>query len=182
MSFVRRLALGLPAAGVTAFAALAISSPALAADAAQAAHPAVMVSPDRGSAGYGAELPATTEPTATSTATVGPPVTATATTAATVSPDATGDTRGNSGYGGESPTATPSSVQPTGDVQSVPPGGVSSETAPAPSGSVTTKGSGVSDDSLPLTGGPVGATIGIGAVLVAGGAGAMWYARKRKTA
>ena len=36
--------------------------------------------------------------------------------------------------------------------------------------------------SLPLTGGPVGATVAVGAVLVAGGAGALWYTRRRRAA
>ncbi|BCY14307.1 hypothetical protein [Actinoplanes sp. L3-i22] len=174
MSFVRRLALGLPAAGVTAFAALAIASPALAADTAQAGHPAVMASPDRGNTGYGAEQPATTAPTvAATTATVATTAPA-ATTPAAVSPAATGGTRGHAGYGTESP-------QPTGVVQSVP-GGVNHETVPAPSKTVITKGGGVSSGSLPLTGGPVGATVAVGAVLVAGGAGALWYTRRRRAA
>ncbi|GAA4591370.1 LPXTG-motif cell wall-anchored protein [Actinoplanes octamycinicus] len=173
MSFVRRLAVGLPAAGVTAFAALALSSPALAAaDTAQAGHPAVMASPDRGNAGYGAEQPAATTAPATVAATT-PPA---AVTAATASPATTGGTRGHAGYGGESPTATPS--LPTGGAKTVP-GGVSSETAAPP---VTTKGGGVSNGSLPLTGGPVAATVAVGAMLVAGGAGALWYTRRRKTA
>ncbi|GIF10262.1 LPXTG cell wall anchor domain-containing protein [Actinoplanes teichomyceticus] len=172
MSFVRRLAVGLPAAGVTALAALAISSPVLATDTTRAGHPVVMASPDRGNAGYQGELPATTAPTATAVPTTTAPAPATA------SPDTTGGTRGQRGYGGVSPTTE----QPTGSVQSAPTGGVSSATAPTPTGTVSTKGAGVSSGSLPLTGGPVGATIAVGLALVAGGAGALWYTRRRKNA
>ncbi len=165
MSFVRRLAVGLPAAGVTAFAALAVSSPALAAaSGVQAGHPVVMASPDRGHAGYGAEAPAAVAPAAT-TAVPAAPATAAPTETAT------GGTRGHKGYGSPAPSL------PAGQVAaaSIPPS-LGAETAtPSP----TTKGE-VSSGSLPLTGGPVGATVGVGAVLVAAGAGALWYTRRRK--
>jgi LPXTG-motif cell wall-anchored protein len=203
MSLVRRLALGLPAAGVTAFAALAVSWPALASGAAPAAYPAVTASPDRGGAGYGAEQPATAAPTATvvttppaattAPATTAPATTAPATTAPTTaapttasvaatgaaaaSPDTVGGTRGHSGYGG-------ASVMPTGGAQSVPGNGVDNETVPSPtvSKSVSAQGGGVSAGSLPLTGEPVGATITVGALLIAGGVGALWFTRRRTTA
>src|SRR4029450_6464077 len=94
----------------------------------QDGHPAVMTSPDpasdtRGNAGYGgnaAEVPGVV---------------------------ATTPTRGNPGSGGESPTPPPTpsvSVSvPSVNVNSVPPGGVASETVtPAPA--VTTHGAGVS--------------------------------------
>ncbi|AEV87956.1 Neurofilament medium polypeptide [Actinoplanes sp. SE50] len=179
MSFVRRLAVGIPAAGVTAFAALAISSPVLAASF-DAAHPAVHASADRGNAGYGAASPATTTPAATAPAATtpaagGPTATVVATTPpaavspAAASPDTVGGTRGHAGYG---------EVSPTGGAKTVP-GGVSPTEVPSP---ITTKGSGVSSGSLPLTGRPVGATVAVGAVLVAGGAGALWYTRRRKSA
>ncbi|GAA2903820.1 hypothetical protein Acy02nite_52540 [Actinoplanes cyaneus] len=199
MSLVRRLALGLPAAGVTAFAALAVSWPSLAAGAAPAAYPAVTASPDRGGAGYGAEQPATTAPTATVVTTTPPAVTTAPTTtapattapttaappaasvaatgAAAASPDTVGGTRGHSGYGG-------ASVMPTGGAQSVPGNGVDNETVPSPtvSKSVSAQGGAVSSGSLPLTGEPVGATITVGALLIAGGVGALWFTRRRTTA
>ncbi|WP_436527181.1 hypothetical protein [Actinoplanes sp. HUAS TT8] len=176
MSFVRRLALGLPVAGVTAFAALTIASPALAAaDAAQAAHPVVAASPDRGNTGYGnGELPSppTTPPTTGVVTTTPPPA---VTPSASVSPDTTGATRGHPGY------SASISAGPSGGAQSVPGNGVNHETVPSPSESVSSTPQ-VSSGSLPLTGGPVGATVGVGAVLVAAGAGALWYTRRRKTA
>ncbi|WP_328461133.1 hypothetical protein OHA21_31720 [Actinoplanes sp. NBC_00393] len=168
MSFSRRLAAGLPAAGVTLFAALALTgAPAAAAEpAGQGGYPAVMTSPDpgdtRGNAGYGgtaAEVPGVTSTT-------------------------TAPTRGNPGYGGESPSATPtpSSSVPTGNVASVPPGGVQSETeTPAPA--VTTHGAGVSSGStLPVTGAPLTGTLVFGGLLVAAGVTAVYYTRRRRSA
>jgi LPXTG-motif cell wall-anchored protein len=172
MSYVRRLALGLPAAGATAFAALTVASPALAADTVQAGNPVVMASPDRGHAGYGAESPAATSPAAISPAATTAAATTSPAAVAAASATPTGATRGHAGYGTPSPTAS----LPIGSVKSVPSGGVNSATAPSP-----TKG-GVSSGALPLTGGPVAATVGVGAVLVAGGAGALWYTRRRKNA
>ncbi|MEU4420407.1 hypothetical protein AB0F81_07245 [Actinoplanes sp. NPDC024001] len=163
MSFSRRLAAGLPAVGVTVFAALALTgSPATAAEpTGQGGYPAVTTSPDvgdtRGNAGYGG-------------------------TAAEVPSEA--PTRGNPGYGGESPTATPtpSASVPTGTVNSVPPGGVASESVtPAPA--MTTHGAGVSSGStLPVTGAPLAGTLAAGGLLVAAGTATVWYTRRRRSA
>ncbi len=177
MSLTRRLAAGLPVAGITALAALAFTGAPAAAtgdEAVRAAHPAVMTTPcaegERGANcdyGYGDEAPndnATTNPT-----------------------------RGQSGYGGESPstppttpttpTATPST--PTASVDTVPPGGElpaespSASTAASPSPS--TPGGGVSaGGTLPKTGAPMGLTIAVGGAMVLAGAGAVAYSRRRK--
>ena len=169
MSFVRRLAVGVPLAGATAFAALTIASPVLAA---ADTHPVVMASPDRGNAGYGSEAPTTAPTTAPAVAgtTTPPAVTATTVPAAPV----TGGTRGHAGYPSTPSSESPAPL-PSGSVQSVPSTGVSDNSVPKPQG-------GIKGGSLPLTGGPVGATVGVGAVLVAGGVGALWYTRRRKTA
>jgi hypothetical protein len=163
MSFSRRLAAGLPAAAVTAFAAFALTgTPATAAEpVVQGANPAVMTSPDPASdtRGNAAEVPGVV---------------------------ATTPTRGNPGYGGESPTPTPTpsvSVSvPSVTVNSVPPGGVASDSVtPAPA--VTTHGAGVSSGStLPVTGAPLAGTLGVGGLLVAAGGVALWYTRRRRTA
>lgn len=182
MSFTRRLAAALPAAGVTVLAALAFAgSPAHAtgdsADRAaqQAAKPSVIETPcaddDRtkcaGSAdpdgyGYGGgqadddDIP---NDNATSAGTVD-------------------DDRGNPGYGGESPTPSPSQSTPTGTTDSVPPGGgeLPETVPPATAPGVSAGG------TLPLTGAPMGTTIGIGAALVLAGATAVWYTRRRRNA
>ena len=170
MSFSRRLAVGIPAAGATVLAALALSgAPAMATNDAAGAYPAAMTSPDpagtRGADAYGGEAPATTT-TATATAT-----------------SDSGDTRGNAGYGGEAPTTepTPSASVPTGSTASVPPGGgVKDETA-SPVPSQSTGGAGVSSGgTLPLTGAPVGGTLALGGLLLAGGAAAVVYGRRRR--
>jgi LPXTG-motif cell wall-anchored protein len=171
MSLTRRLAAGLPAAGVTIFAALALSgAPASAAPddpAARAAQPAVMTTPCTGSSrecptGYGYDNAGV--PTGTATSSAG-----------------TGDHRGHPSYGGVSPSSspTPSGTTPTGVVHTVPPGGVSPTTvAPSPSKST---GGGVSPaGTLPLTGTPSAGVIGLGALLVAAGAAAVWYTRRRR--
>jgi LPXTG-motif cell wall-anchored protein len=166
MSLTRRLAAGLPAAGVTIFAALALSgAPASAAPddpAARAAQPAVMTTPCTGSSrecptgyGYGSDVP---NDTATSAGT-----------------SDNGPTRGHPSYGGVSPSSSPT---PTGVVHTVPPGGVSPTTvAPSPSKS---HGAGVSPGTLPLTGAPSAGVVGLGALLVAAGAAAVWYTRRRR--
>ena len=173
MSLTRRLAAGLPAAGVTIFAALALSgAPASAAPgdpAARAAQPAVMTTPCTGSSrecptGYGYHSAVPTD---------------TATSAGTSDH---GPTRGHPSYGGVSPSSspTPSATTPTGVVHTVPPGGVSPTTvAPSPSKS---HGGGVSPGTLPLTGSPSVGIISLGALLVAAGAGAVWYSRRRRNA
>ncbi|MET0496008.1 MAG: LPXTG cell wall anchor domain-containing protein [Actinoplanes sp.] len=167
MSLTHRLAAGIPTVGVTALAALALAgSPAAATgeEASVRAKPAVMTTPcaeaDRGEQcdyGYGSSV----SPTSTGG------------TAATTAP-----TRGNGGYGSEAPTTAPT---PSASVDTVPPGGVSP--AASPSTSPTTPGGGVSPaGTLPLTGAPGGLTIALGALLVAGGAGAVYYTRRRRTA
>ncbi|GIF05926.1 hypothetical protein [Actinoplanes siamensis] len=168
MSLARRLAVGLPVAGAAAFAALAVSSPVLGAtDPVRAGHPVVMASPDRGHAGYGPGGAAPATPATTAPATTAPPAGA---APVTETPGTVGGARGNAGYGSISPAGSPTV---TGGAKSVP-GRVSSASVPQPGG--------VSNERLPLTGGPVGATVAVGAVLVAGGAGALWYTRRRKTA
>jgi LPXTG-motif cell wall-anchored protein len=171
MSLTRRLAAGLPAVGVTVFAALALGAPASAAPGDQAAQPAVMTTPCTGDA----------RDCATGSGYAGPSATA------------TDHVRGNGGYGtvgpSTSPTAptspTPSESTPTGTVESVPPSGVSPTTVspnavPSPS---SPGGGGVSPaGTLPLTGAPGAGLVGLGALLVAAGAGAVWYTRRRRSA
>ena len=166
MTLTRRLAAGLPAAGVAAFAALAFGgSPASAAtaDNAVAAYPAVMATPtciddSRTNCGYGYGHTGGT-------------------------PGATTPTRGHPGYtttptpGTTTPTGTVDTVPPTGVVDTVPPGGESPTVSPS-----ETTGGGVSAGNLPLTGAPTGATMGFGALLVAAGGAAIWYTRRRRTA
>jgi LPXTG-motif cell wall-anchored protein len=175
MSFARRLAAGLPVAGVTALAALAFTGAPAAAtgdETARVAHPAVMTTPSaddqRGDAdGYGGEAP---NDNATET-----------------------PTRGRPGYGSESPTTTPpttppttvspSPSTPTASVDTVPPGGELPATSPAatPSPSESTPGGGVSaGGTLPLTGAPLGLTAAVGGALLVAGAGAVLYGRRRK--
>ncbi|BCJ54937.1 hypothetical protein Asp14428_64120 [Actinoplanes sp. NBRC 14428] len=183
MSLTRRLAAVLPAAGVTVLAALALAgTPAAAAGdeaAARAQRPAVMTTPcaegqrdeDCGY-GYG-----------------GTPGAAT-----------TGPTRGNGGYGGESPTASPTPSRttpttpatttpatttpatPTASVDTVPPGGELPVTSPAATPSETTPGGVSAGGTLPKTGAPMGMTMAIGALMVAAGAGAVFYTRRRRHA
>jgi LPXTG-motif cell wall-anchored protein len=172
MSLTRRLAAGLPAAGVTIFATLALGgAPASAAPddpAARAAQPAVMTTPCTGSSrecptGYGddTDVPNGTAPSAGT--------------------GDNGDHRGHPSYGGVSPSSspTPSGTTPTGVVHTVPPGGVSPTTvAPSPSRST---GGGVSPaGTLPLTGAPSAGVVGLGALLVGAGAAAVWYSRRRR--
>jgi LPXTG-motif cell wall-anchored protein len=181
MSLTRRVAAGLPAAGVTAFAALAFAgTPAIAAtaDAANAAvRPVVMTSPCT-------EVPRSKCSYPTGDATVPP---------GDVSPtDDNGNTTGNGNtphrghpsYGGVSPSAspTPTASTPTGNTDTVPPGGGVSP-ATVPPGYGTPRGGGVSPaGTLPLTGAPMGVTLAFGALLVGAGAGAVWYSRRRRTA
>jgi len=182
MSLTRRLAAVLPAAGVTVLAALAMTGAPAAATgdeaAARAQRPAVMTTPcsegqrDEDCAdGYGS----------------------TPGTAAT-----TGPTRGHGGYGGESPSTSPTPSQttttpttpatttpatPTASVDTVPPGGELPATSPTPSPSQSTPGGGVSaGGTLPVTGAPMGLTVAVGALLVAAGAGAVFYTRRRRSA
>jgi hypothetical protein len=168
MSLTRRLAAGLPAAGVTAIAALAFAgTPAFATGGgtAQGAQPTATASAscDRGEkcdgygyGGGGAAAPTTAVPNDNATA------------------GGNDDTRGNGGYGSQSPTPVPSESTPSGGTDTVPPGGELPETVP-PSG-------GVNAGTLPLTGPPMGTMISVGAVLLAGGALAVWYTRRRREA
>jgi len=182
MSLTRRLAAGLPAAGATIFAALALSgAPASASDTpgARVAEPAVMTTPCVGNArdcpkDYGQIAGTPTAPTGI----------------------ADTPTRGHSGYGGESPTTpapspttpgpggtTPTghtdTVPPTGHTDTVPPNGVSPTTV-SPTPGHTKGGGGVSPAAnLPLTGAPAAATVGLGALLVGAGVFAIWYSRRR---
>ena len=171
MTLTRRLAAGLPAAGVTVLAALALSgSPAAATGdefAARAGQPAVMTTPcadvPRGEkCDYGND---DETPTDDNSAT----------------PDdngGAGPTRGNGGYGGESPTPSPSPSTPTATVNTVPPAGESPATSPSPS----TPGGVSAGGTLPLTGAPMGLTIALGGLMIIGGAAAVYYSRRRRSA
>ena len=174
MSLTRRLAAGLPVAGVTILAAVALGgAPASATPedaAAHAAQPAVMTTPcvgdHRECPGYGYDHSAAPGETAT---------------------DDNGGVRGNAGYGTVSPSTTPTSptpnqTTPSGGTNTVP-GSVSPTTVPphAPSPSASHPG-GVSPGTLPLTGSPSVGVISLGALLVAAGAGAVWYSRRRRNA
>ena len=170
MSLTRRLAAGLPAVGVTVLAALALSgSPAAATgdeSAARAKQPAVMTTPcsdvprgEKCDYGYGDdETPDDTD--------------------ATPDDNGAGPTRGNGGYGGESPAPSPST--PTASVNTVPPGGEGPATSPSPSQS--TPGGVSAGGTLPLTGAPMGLTMAIGGLMVAVGAAAVFYTRRRRSA
>ncbi|MEV7623089.1 LPXTG cell wall anchor domain-containing protein [Actinoplanes sp. NPDC089786] len=182
MSLTRRLTAGLPAVGVTALAALAFAgSPAYATGdgSARAGQPAVMATPcssdertkcdsSADSDGYGGGAAAATTAVPNDNATAG----------------GNDDDRGNKGYGygSESPTPSPSETTPSGGTDTVPPGGELPETVPPTAPGTTPPTGGVNAGTLPLTGAPMGATIGLGALLVAGGAAAVWYTRRRREA
>jgi LPXTG-motif cell wall-anchored protein len=197
MSVSRRMAVaGLPAAGVTVFAALALTSGPAAAVGDTVGHP-VLASPcvqdSRTTCGYGDD---------------------------TVTPGGTGPTRGQGGYGattppgtttpprtapgttppGTSPTTppvgtapattppgtTPTGTSPTGGTDTIPPTGVSPTTY-SPYGSVprptSSAGGGVSAGStLPVTGPSTGAVISLGGLLVAAGTASVLYTRRRRSA
>ncbi len=168
MSLTRRLAAGLPAAGVTVLAALALTgSPAAATGdehAARAKQPAVMTTPcsevQRGEkCDYGPGGGETPDDNSTPAGNTAP-------------------TRGNGGYGGESPAPSPST--PTASVNTVPPGGAGPATSPAPS--TSTPGGVSAGGTLPLTGAPMGLTVALGGLLIAGGATAVYYSRRRRSA
>lgn len=186
MSPLRRiLVAGLPAAGLTVAASLALAgAPAVAVED-HAARPVAMATPstdaDRGNADYAtptgnanATTPAGAKPAGTKPAGAKP--------AGTVSP--TGPTRGHGGYGGESPattpptskpTPTPSASTPTANVDTVPPG-VKGTVTPSPSGGVS------AGHALPVTGAPMSAIVTLGVLMVAGGAASVWYTRRRRSA
>ena len=156
MTATRRiLDAGLPAAGLTVFAALAFTgSSAAAVEDHALLRPTVTATPcdseDRGGCGYGSVSPTGT---ATPTDTV---------TGAGETPG-TGPTRGHTGYPSTDtvPPTTPPGVR---DTVTPSPGGVS----PA--------------HELPVTGAPAGAIISLGAVLVAGGAASVYYTLRRRNA
>ncbi|MBO3736031.1 LPXTG cell wall anchor domain-containing protein [Actinoplanes flavus] len=166
MSFSRRLTAGIPTVGATVLAALALGAGPAAASAelvGEAGHVMAAPSPDpvdgQGGDGYGG---AETAPPAVNAVTATPP------------------TRGKPGYGGVSETPSPSPSLPTGNVNSVPPAGVSSEIA-TPKPTQTTAGAGVSSgNTLPVTGSPSGGVVALGGLMVAGGAAAVWYTRRQR--
>jgi LPXTG-motif cell wall-anchored protein len=193
MSTIRRIiAVGLPSAGLTAALALGVS-PALAASATvdQAVMPVVAATgygtpdatdeaPTRGQGGYG--TPGATSPTGnaaetpdTDTPDTDSPDTDTpdAELPDTDTPDTDTPTRGNNGYG---PT-------PTASVDTVTPGVSPTTSSPGVAPAATTPGGGVSPaGALPVTGTPMAAIVSAGALLIAAGAGSVWYTRRRRTA
>jgi LPXTG-motif cell wall-anchored protein len=204
MSLTRRLAAGLPAVGVSAFAALAFAgTPAYATGdvADRTIQPAATATPcadsrtkcaagDAAGDGYGYGTPDDDETPAGSDngSNNGADDNGTDDNGSNNGADDSGgagaddnggadDDRGNPGYGGESPATTPPTTPPTGNTNTVPPNGVSPATSPAAPGGEVSAG-----DTLPVTGTPMAATIAVGTLLVAGGAAAVWYTRRRRTA
>lgn len=177
MSTIRRIvAVGLPTVGLLTALSLG-GAPAVAGAADQVARPAAVATPcaegDRGNCGYGTPAPAGTETPDTP-----------ATGAGTV------PTRGSNGYGSPAPTTpapstpAPSTSTPTGSTDTVPPGvSPSSATPSTPMAAATTPGGGVSaGGALPVTGAPMGTIVSLGVLLVAAGAGSVWYTRRRRNA
>jgi hypothetical protein len=207
MSVSRRMAVaGLPAAGVTVFAALAFTGGPAAAVGDTAARPILTtpcaqdsrtdcgygddaVSPGhtRGhQGGYGSTTPPGTGPATTPPGT-GPATTPPGTGPATT-PPGTGPATTPPGTtpAGTSPATSPPGTSPTGGTDTVPPTGVSPTTY-SPYGSVprptTSQGGGVSAGStLPVTGPPMGAVISLGGLLVAAGTASVLYTRRRRSA
>ncbi|MEU4159905.1 hypothetical protein [Actinoplanes sp. NPDC026670] len=193
MSFSRRPAAGIATVGASVLAALALGgAPALAADAmVKAGHAIITPTPDtgdqRGNPGYGGTVqqvpgtPATTTPAPAAT-TPAPAGTVKAANTATTSP-----TRGGPGYTpshGISASPTPSVTQslPTGTIKQTPGTGVNSATA-GPQASASAGGQGVSSGTrLAVTGAPLGGTLALGGLMLAGGAAAVWYTRRRRSA
>ncbi|MFC7527236.1 LPXTG cell wall anchor domain-containing protein [Actinoplanes sp. GCM10030250] len=175
MSFSRRLAAGLPAVGVTVFAALAFAgSPATAAETTvEVAYPAVMTTPSadtRGNDGYTGDVSEV------------PGGTAAATTPAAPADEVPGDDRGNPGYTATT-TAPPTSTPPTSTPPSSPAPSGSVSDAVAPPASNGPGGTGLLNaKTLPLTGAPLTGTLVAGGVMVAAGVAAVWYTRRRRTA
>jgi LPXTG-motif cell wall-anchored protein len=173
MSLTRRLAAALPAAGVTVLAALALTgSPAAATgdeSAARAKQPAVMTTPC-------SEVPRGEKCDYANDATPDDNGATPDDNGATPDGNGAGPTRGNGGYGGESPTPS----TPSASVDTVPPGGENPATSPSPT--TSTPGGVSAGGTLPLTGAPMGLTIAIGGLMVAGGAAAVYYTRRRRSA
>jgi LPXTG-motif cell wall-anchored protein len=202
MSVSRRMAVaGLPAAGVTVFAALAFTGGPAVAVGDTAARP-IMTTPcaqdSRTTCGYGDDAVSpgatstghtrghsdygTTTPPGTGPATT-PPGTGPATTPPGTTPPGTSPTTPPVGT---APATTPPGTSPTGGTDTVPPTGVSPTTY-SPYGSVprptSSQGGGVSAGStLPVTGPPMGTVISIGGLLVAAGAASVLYTRRRRSA
>ncbi|BEL11995.1 hypothetical protein Q0Z83_101860 [Actinoplanes sichuanensis] len=151
-------------------------------------HAIITPTPDtgdqRGNPGYGGTVqqvpgtPATTTPAPAVTT----PAPAGTVKAATATP-----TRGGPGYtpsqgisGSPSPSVTQS--LPTGTVKETPGTGVNSATA-GPRPSTSAGGQGVSSGTrLAVTGAPLGGTLALGGLMLAGGVAAVWYTRRRRSA
>ncbi|GGL06500.1 LPXTG cell wall anchor domain-containing protein [Mangrovihabitans endophyticus] len=195
MTFTRRLAAGLPALGVSAFAVLAFTgAPAAAAGTGLTAAAPVLRA--AGCAedtrikceGYGYD----DEEGATDETEEGPGDETEAgdeteengdeaeDTDGSGGMDEVDDERGNPGYGGVSPTTAPT---PSATINTVPPT-TSPTTSPATTAPAAGPAGGVSPDeaTLPLTGSQAGVTLGVGALLIAGGAAIVWYTRRRRNA
>lgn len=193
MSFSRRPAAGLATVGASVLAALALGgTPALAADLTTKAGHAIMTptpgaGDQRGNPGYGDTAPET--PGSPATAAPSTPAPAGSVKAATATTTATTNApnRGRPGYSPSqslSPSASPSVTQslPSGSIKETPGTGVNSATA-GPRATAGSGGQGVSSGtSLPVTGTPLGATLALGGLMVAGGATVLWYTRRRRNA
>lgn len=191
MSPLRRILFaGLPAAGLTVAASLALAgSPATAMED-HAVRPVLVVTPctqaDRDNCDYGTPGGAGTATTGGGD-TAGPPAVV-----------ATAPTRGHGGYGTTSPTPTtpattkpspaPSTTTPTGNVATTPPSttptspGVSIQGSETPAPAPSVSGGVSAGHALPVTGAPMGAIVTLGALMVAGGAASVWYTRRRRSA
>ncbi|GIE80410.1 hypothetical protein Aph02nite_63600 [Actinoplanes philippinensis] len=197
MSFSSRPAAGLATVGATVLAALALGgAPAMATDVVQKAGHAILTpSPDpadqRGNPGYGGtvqQVPGT--PGVTTAPAVASTTPAPAGTVRTITTAPTTPARGHSGYASTPPTTPPamspspsvSESLPTGTVKSSPGTGLQSANAqPRPSASAANQGVSVGRN-LPVTGAPLTGTLTVGGMLVAGGATALWYTRRRRSA
>jgi LPXTG-motif cell wall-anchored protein len=174
MSATRRILMaGLPAAAALFFAA----SPALAVEDHPARPPAATVTPctedARGGCGYGHQGGGSVSGAA-----------------ASITPSATEPTRGTGGYETTPPTTppgtlptspAPSGTGPTAQVFTVPPTGSSPTPGTGVKPASVAPSSGVSaGHALPVTGAPMGPIVAAGALMVAGGGAAIWFARRRR--
>lgn len=204
MSVKRRLvAAGMPAAGVTIFAALALTGqPANAASvdssilaarqstvAGLLATQAACVEGERIKCDYG--VPADTVDTADDGDT---PTDSDGSGSGTGLDDSDDDTtgsgsgagdddgRGGDGYGGASPYPSPSTT-PSGGTDNVPPGGEKPTTAPPGGAKPDSVPNGNGGGTLPVTGAPMAAITTIGGLLTAAGAAlcfGVWYNSRRR--